>query len=459
MRRGGVTRRRGVTRRWPHGVLLAAALLLAVAGTTRGQVGSGPAGSLPRVDWSRLQPGAVVEIPEGSYADALTISAQGTRERPIVVRAAGGRPVTLTNSVVFSRAAWVRLEGLRITGSRYAGIIIKDGSHDLHLVGNTVTDSALGLWIGDGAGSGHLVSENVIGRNRTHGIAIDRINATPDRPTIFRGNRVFQNGHHGIEIHGSHYIVEGNEVFENGGAVPGTSGIHIFARNAAEDAGDHNVVRYNVSYRNREPKGPDGNGIQVDQWCDDNEVAYNLVFENDGAGVNLFDAGRGRVYNNTMFGNMRDPGRSHPYRGELVLASDTGMTARRVRDATVVNNIAVATRAGVYALYVDAAVAAATVTVRNNLFHHAAGGRPFWWARAEVANVRDLERGGRDLIRDNLQGDPAFVVATPSDRDGFRLGPGSLALGRGLPLGAPRDLLGAPLKAGPLDLGAIQTPR
>ena len=77
----------------------------------------------------------------------------------------------------------------------------------------------------------------------------------------------------------------GNRSSGSGQASGGTSGIHLYSGSSAEDSGDDNLVRWNMSYANKDIVAVDGNGIEVDQWCDGNTVAYNVAWGNDGAGL------------------------------------------------------------------------------------------------------------------------------------------------------------------------------
>ncbi len=273
--------------------------------------GSNQIAGLSNINWSLVRAGdeIVLRGTEGTYKESLTIPAKGTASAPIVVRAANGEKPVIEGSVVISGAAYVTVEGITVTKSPYAGVIISGGSHHITVSNCSVSSNALGIWIGDQAGTSNLITNNEVYNNATHGIAVDRVNCTAGQETVISSNRVYGNGHHGIEIYASYYIIEGNEVFENGTSSEGTSGIHIYSAGPQENTGDHNIIRYNISYRNKEGSGPDGNGIQLDQWCDYNTVAYNICFENDGAGISIYDSASSLVYNNTLIGNMVDPGK------------------------------------------------------------------------------------------------------------------------------------------------------
>jgi hypothetical protein len=128
------------------------------------------------------------------------------------------------------------------------------------------------------------------------------------------GNEVFGNRSHGIDIEASHWRVEGNFVHDNGpqpgDAQGGYSGIHLYrpAPSAGQPCDGNEVLRNFVSGQRELSAYADGNGIQIDHFCDGNTVGFNAVWGNAGAGVNLFAAGGNSVLANTLFHNNQ---RSH----------------------------------------------------------------------------------------------------------------------------------------------------
>lgn len=415
-----------------------------------------PRAHLPQVDPASIGPGTVIELDDGVYSEALVLPFQGTAEKPIVIKAAPGARPTFGQSVLVAGAAYLRLEGIEVVGSKTPAFAIREGSHHVTISGCKVDGAALGIWITQGAGVANRIENNTVQNCATHGIAIDRVNARKDEETIIIGNQVSGNGQHGIEVNGSWYIIEGNEVFGNGKSAPGTSGIHVFAKDAKEDAGDHNVIRYNVTYRNRELDGPDGNGIQLDQWCDYNEVYYNIAFENDGAGVNLFDAAHAKVFNNTLYGNCRNPNRNRPYQAELLLAGDSRVDL--TNDLVAANNIVVATGTGVSALFVDNLTANNVLSIHHNLLFHANGGSLYSWAGKTGGEIMQLPQTSGNKAHDNIVGDPMFAKSVPAAPADFAPGKESKAIGAGSePALGGRDLLGTPVSdRRPCDVGAIQ---
>jgi parallel beta-helix repeat protein len=383
---------------------------------------------------------------------------RGTPEREIVIRAAPDENPVLEAPIVIRESEHLRIEGLTVSGTPYAGIHIKRGSRHITVANCTVARSGMGVWITENAGCHHVIRENRLHGNETHGIGVDAVNCAEGAETRLEQNEIYENGHHGIELHGSRYVVEANNVYRNGASLVGSSGIHVFSRGPADPAGDHNVIRYNVSYENRESKGPDGNGIQIDQWCDHNEVVYNIAFANDGAGIILFDAANALVAHNTTFDNARDPGGSHstPLRGEMVLAS-SGHEQDRVHDVRVHDNIFVANQREAAAVVVDDLTSDNRLSIENNLVFHRRQGRAVRWAGREV-EAFPASAAGRGSARAGMRAEPGFVERHPVSKEGLRLASGSPALGAGSCLGLPRDALGRALPAGPegCDLGAIQ---
>ncbi len=417
---------------------------------------------LSNIDWSKIKPGDIIELKgnEGTYKEPFIIAVKGTSSAPVVIRAASGETPVIENSTIITKSEYVEINSLSVTGSQYAGVIIKDGSHHITVSNCSVHDNALGIWIGEQAGCGNLIVGNQVFNNATHGIAVDMVNCPPDQETIISSNSVYGNGHHGIEINANHYIIEGNVVYQNGATSPGTSGIHIYARSAQEDSGDYNVIRYNVCFQNKESNGPDGNGIQLDQWCDYNEVYYNICFDNDGAGISIYDSSNSKIFNNTLIGNLVDPGNSHPFKAELYLASDVPNKVNHVKNVTVVNNILVSTRSSVPAIAVYSPVTSNPIVIGQNLLFHKAGDIIYYWGGKtgkDIAEWNKLSGEGKD----DFYGDPLFVSlqgSIPSRVEDLVLQSGSPAIDRGMNMGQTRDLKGNPVPQGNgVDIGALES--
>lgn len=439
-------------------VFMAIALLLSGAAshgqTTPVTVAVGPVNPMPAgaiqiarlmdVPWANLPPGSVVLVGPGNQPGPVTITSQGTAAQPITVRAAvAAQPPIIGSAIDFQGAAYVKLKNMVVDGSPWASVVVRRGSHHLTIDHNTLRNSDQGLSISDGAGTGHQITNNLIEGHRTGGIGIGLVNASPTDRTRIAGNLIRNNGHHGIELNASNYLIEHNTTTGNGMAIGGTSGIHLYAKDAAENSGDDNIIRYNFSYANHDRIAYDGNGIQIDQWCDRNVVENNLVWGNDGAGIIVFDASDNRVTGNTAIGNMRDPKRGLWGAGELIV-STFSPAVDRTRNNLIANNVLVSTRADVPALFVDAATNDNPNTIGPNLMSNRQGG---WLLQRGTGMTRvAAELDALAGTSGNLGTAVSFMDEANPLGHGMRLQHTPPGLGVRLP-GIRRDMMGtAPVK-------------
>ncbi|TDM09234.1 MAG: hypothetical protein C4K60_07995 [Ideonella sp. MAG2] len=300
--------------------------------------------------WSFLLPGDVLVIypsaqPSGwlptgalSGAPALNIDgARGSAAAPIKVMAAAGQTVKLAQGLnITNGSQYLEVSGLDISDARAGrhAVVIDGGSSDIVLKSNRIHDAALnGVNITPLAGPRLVIGpDNVIANNRGNGAALGSSGLNPSTNAIgsyFSGNTVSGNGRHGISSEASYWSIERNQVQGNGTAIGGTSGIHLFsARDSAEADCDGNLVIYNYVNGQQDNKLADGNGIQVDHFCDNNIVAFNVAWGNAGAGISLL-VGRGNyIVANTVGGNATDTNRLRSpgvFRAEIGLASNTSV--------------------------------------------------------------------------------------------------------------------------------------
>ena len=380
------------------------------------------------LDESELGPGSTIRLHAGHYTAAIVIPLAGTTDAPIVIEGAGDGTLDLAGPIVLDHAAFVVLRGLRIARAADAAIILREGSHDIMVQGNDIADARLGIWLGQHAGDGNHLEDNVIRGSATHGIAVDGVNAVPGRETIIARNRIEDSGIHGIELSGNYAIVDGNIVSGSGRLSTGASGIHVFAKNADQGVGRHNIIRNNVSTGNHDASAQDGNGIQLDQWCDDNLVTNNIAAGNDGAGISVFDAARARIIGNTLAGNMRDPGGSHRHKGELVFATDDEHDADHTRDGTAERNIVAARNPAAAAILVDAPTSRHPPHFSGNLFWNAAGGDIARWAGHGIGTIASWNALAPHTAAD-ITGDPDFAAPSPSSPPGFQPRPALAGIG------------------------------
>ena len=258
-----------------------------------------------------------------------------------------------------------------------------------------------------------------------------------------------------MEINSNYYIIEKNEVFANGAGAPGTSGIHLYSANLQEDTGDYNIIRDNVCHNNKDLNSFDGNGIQLDQGCDHNQVYYNVCFSNDGAGISIYNSSDNQIYNNTLYNNMVDQGRSHPIKAEIYLAAT--VNEYHVKNINLFNNIIVATRTNVSAISVDYLSANNNPSIVNNLIYHTRKGFLCSWKNTKITNINTWNtlKGGAGK---DLYGTPSFVSSNPIKVQDFALKQISIGLNKAIPSGQIKDILDnvVPRGTGP-DLGAIES--
>jgi parallel beta-helix repeat protein len=336
--------------------------------------------------WATLAAGSQVLISPGSYSGVLTIQSVGSAAQPIVVTAFDpANPPTLGNSVDFQNAAYVRLSHVVVQSPTYQGVLIRMASHDITVADSTINAAPTGISITDGAGTGHQVLRNTINDAQTDGIYAD-VNSDASNRTLISGNQVARSGQHGIELRASHYQVEHNVVASSGAAgTGGVSGIHVYRGTPSEDSGADNLVRYNAAYATRDPVAADGNGIEIDQWCDGNVVAYNLVWNNDGAGIIVYDGNNNAVQGNTAYSDGVDPGHTHSAAlGELIIgASSSGSAAGN----HAWNNLLASTRSTVPGLYVDTRALGSVNTVGANLYYNGSAGSIVRWGDATLLST------------------------------------------------------------------------
>lgn len=299
----------------------------------------GPGQNFPTpaaIDWSRISPGDEIVILAGTYGNdgkgnSLTIDGvSGTPSSRIVIRAAStaNRPVFTQGIEVTTSSRYVTLSGFDVSRPAtqpWAAVVVQGQSSDIRLSDLKVHDAFVGVNFAH-AGVRNVIDSSEIYGNVHQGIGVTGTPAGADASNRSRisGNYVRDNGGHGLEITGSYWRVERNAVARNGSGYGGTSGIHVFsdADNSPSTCA-HNEIVYNYAFAQQDDSQADGNGIQIDHFCDDNVVAFNVAWSNAGAGISLFAGKRNHIYANTLRGNATDQNRAPAgaWRGELILAS------------------------------------------------------------------------------------------------------------------------------------------
>ena len=179
------------------------------------------------------------------------------------------------------------------------------------------------------------------------GIAVGYLDDTQavTHHVIVRNNLVFDHPQSGINVFDADYItVENNRVFNNSSlSYFDSSGINFFQlRNLDNAPGYHNFIRNNISAGNRNlivcfcsgfTVPTDGNGIIIDDFTTSGYtgrilIANNLIYDNGGRGIHVFQSGNVDIFGNTT------------YRNSTIEETGQGeITAQNATNIRVFNNI------------------------------------------------------------------------------------------------------------------------
>lgn len=241
--------------------------------------------TISKAMWN-LEPGDTVVVRPGTYNEFVRISASGTANAYVTVRAE--QPGT-------------------------AKIVAPQGeSFGVHVQGDYVKLD--GFDVSGASGSG-------ITANLTHHVTISN-------------NVSHDNGAHGISASRSDFVtITGNVTYGNAKTGP-YSGISVFhpenITGTSGDVGYRIIVRENISYNNVTQTGPhsDGNGIIMDDFRSTQApdrtpylfqslVENNLVYGNGGKGIQVDWTDYATIRNNTAYHNSTDPLATGTWRAEL----------------------------------------------------------------------------------------------------------------------------------------------
>jgi len=234
--------------------------------------------------------GDTVYVKNGTYEENITVKASGTSNNWIVFKAfPGHKPfVRGTQDGTFRiEGNYIKIIGFRITSTDVgSGIHVGNGNHHTQILNNEIHDSGCG----------------------------------------------------GISGQETDYLyIEGNVSYRNAFRSPyQCSGISIYQAKAFDEKpGFHNIIRGNISYSN-ENKLPiingnvtDGNGIiiadfrhtqgnnKIPKYTPFTLVENNIVFNNGGRGINIFQSDNVVVRNNTAFKNLISSNLEGTLNGEI----------------------------------------------------------------------------------------------------------------------------------------------
>lgn len=328
----------------------------------------------------------------------MDVQALATDQAPVVIGRYGpGSAPVLVGEVIFKFSAYVTIENFEIRDSDGAGVQIQTGCEHIVVQNLRIYHCATGVSIAADAKGDNLVANNVICENDSSGVGVLGGQTSASHLNTISGNMIYRNGLHGVQIRGNYYVVDGNEIHTNGlSGIPGTSGIHIYSPSLGDNSGDFNIVRNNRVSNQQDFDGFDGNGIQSDHFCDNNQIYNNVVFQNDGGGVFLHDARSCSVYGNVLYGNMRDRGSTRQALGEIALTSKFP-TLDRVTSNTISGNVVIAVNPDAVPVFVDSLTVDEANAFGGNGFAHEGGG-DLWWAvpyrGTDMADWNSFAAGG-----------------------------------------------------------------
>ncbi|HVS33086.1 MAG TPA: right-handed parallel beta-helix repeat-containing protein [Thermoanaerobaculia bacterium] len=384
------------------------------------------------------RPGDVVSVRGGTYTDRAYISSKGTAAAPIVFRAMPGETVILDGSNTPSNKGVVELtgtqhvdfSGFEVRNAPYIGIVLWHAGNTRVLDNHVHHTTRNGIYAGgDALGgsyditvSGNSVHDTVL-ENQYHnmnggGWAGAVVVSKTERATI-TNNRIWNNDGEGIiALRGNHYLVQGNEVFDN-------FSVNFYLDNARFVTGDRNLIystentRY---YRNGLPAA----GISIANETKDvmNPSSDNVFTNNIVVGVRWgfhygnYESGGGlrntRVLNNTFYGS----------KAEIVRIEDDAHSNNEIA-----NNIFYQTGSPT-----PKYTGAGAVTYRNNLWYGGSAG---------------AAAGTGDIIADPLFLHPGGVRA-----EDYRLTHLSPAIHKALDLGEVRTDFWGSTRTPTYDIGA-----
>ncbi|MEU8248405.1 right-handed parallel beta-helix repeat-containing protein [Nonomuraea sp. NPDC048916] len=378
----------------------------AAAGTSA----TAPWRSLDRVNQADLKPGDAVSLKRGSgWTGSLTLEADGTAAKPIVIQPYGKGPLPRiggkdANCVVVSGDHW-RISGLRASGCHWAGFEV--GGDGNHLIGVQADGNVAGVWVTPSGSRNTIRGSQITGNNR---MSVNDVGGDND------------SGAFGILLNGDDNVVTGNTI----------TGSHAASHDYVMDGaaieiynGDRNLVTHNKAHNNETFTEL---GAQKGKTATGNVFAFNVVTSSLRQGSFLVTRGPRHIVG--------------PVKGTIAVHNSVSLPARKTIGWSCHDGCS-----------------PSILKLRNNVI--AVGGQ------AGYEDGRGADEGGSVYQATSVKFKlgPRSVMADPrfSSRTDLRLRPGSPALGRAFPLGAEwyggkaltQDITGKPLPASPA-AGAYQ---
>jgi parallel beta-helix repeat protein len=401
--------------------------------------------ALNQIPFSSLVAGSKIFLSSGTYTGGFTIAGarNGTAANPIIVDALDtSNPPVINVSVDIQNSQYLKVQNLVVNNSTYSGIILRSGSNHISVVNNKISSAGqAGIQVSsESFAVSHLIQGNTITNASIDGIYVDKnISSSTDQIQIIN-NTITGSATHGIEILASYVTVTGNKVYGSGRTIGGSSGIHLYSDAASASTSpytalpycDHVTISKNYVSGTRELQYYDGNGIELDHFCDSNLVQFNVITGNDGHGIIAFDSQNNIIRFNTVYGNSVDLNKQHSTNGAILsnVAEITLSTGgyNRTTNNYVYDNIAVATHALITdkyhsssAIFIDENTALNQVNyIGPNMMYHTAGGTilryTFSYFLTTTASINSYTKTSGNIVAM-----PDFVNATLPVSGGLRL--------------------------------------
>lgn len=263
------------------------------------------------------------------------VTGNGTASAPITIGTYGSGAAPETNGFWFVNASYTTLSGFAVEGNtQWASVVVAVNSHNITVTGNDLSQSLAGVTIADGAGVNNLVTLNNIHNNQYFGVSVDHVNGPQD----IKNNNIHNNGSDEVHLSGDGVTVEYNLIQQNGQTTPGSSGVHSYAAGATDDAGNNNIIRYNLISGTQDSGSGDGNGIQLDEWTHNNAVYGNVTNSNAGAGIVVYGSHNNQIIGNVLIGDEQGASSQHGVHAELALTSNASGPANPTNGNVVETN-------------------------------------------------------------------------------------------------------------------------
>jgi parallel beta-helix repeat protein len=357
--------------------------------------------------------------------------------------------------------SYITIDGLELVGTNSNVLWIGNAGGSHMTIQNCTIGKAYGYGVGifDPYGGSNLISNNIIHDmvgngvdGQGNGVNSNSQGSRSGTETVISSNTIYNCTGFPIALSSNYYIVEDNIIHDNGdNTVPGNDTIAIGLYGGAgfpNGAGQYNIIRRNLIY-NQKSCSVDGGAIEVDLWCDYNQVYDNIAYGNDGPGLTIFGGASNTAYNNTFYDNSKNSCGELTAPGEIRI---TGSATRVSSNNVVKNNICYSTGTSVPAIYVDSYSYNKSNTIANNDLYAPNSSNFYYWKTS----------GGNSLstfnaltgVSANLNADPLFVSASTHD---FHLQRASPCISAGTNVGLTQDYQGSIIPQGSApDIGAYQ---